>query len=796
MLLAEQTGHTVTSQGVNESEIFPIVNSAFMYNILSNGLYGDKIAAVIREPSCNAVDSHIMAGIPTQPIEVKLPNALSPTFYVKDWGVGLSDEEVRKIYTSYGKSTKRENEETTGAFGLGSKAPFAYTSEDTDNAGGFSVTAVKDGIRNVYTCYFNELGMPALSKLFTGPADPDWQHGVMVSFSVRTADISTFQKKAMEVFKWFTVKPTILGNTTSISGTNFYLETTEFGIGSSNEAAVIMGNVRYPLMLSSLREPTKVEQLLISNGIHLHLPMGTVLMTPSREALQYFANTMKVLRPYLAKVVKHLVSHLEQQHDQYLSNQSWEGKRIYLKEVELAQKAFNRKLADVLRAICVEYPQLLKGEQAEVLIRSFSPYMPLPLWIGHQTHDVAEVSIITEKVKRTVSNGFLFKRGKSTTEGEAALNAQQKCCVVFANSTHLGARIKEAFQKGDYSTLVVVKAVSPNKMEKALEIAEKLVNSKELKGISLVLSQDLPLPAKLEKQRVLQSERKKQREKKTPDSKPDGTVGFIFNSGQISYMPLSSVYFKGPLFYIVTKSQTVERGIFSNQQGKDCLAGELNLFSDIFFKMNRLCSFFEVPEFALITVASEAEAKRLQLVEQGITPYFFWVKDIFVKNKQKIEAFDKARSVLPSIPPHVGNYFEETLGIVGVIAWIEENAPAQFEKMSKMFKRTKTWHELLGILREMQILQSTKDKEASVLTDIQTICASISGPMPIYKGFRNIIATKTFLKDLMSVPMHSSLNYAFLNRQLQRTPELTYSLIEATIKQMHAGREKKRPLMY
>ena len=41
---------------------FRIRNSAKAFGILSSGLYANKIRAVIREISCNAVDSHVAAG--------------------------------------------------------------------------------------------------------------------------------------------------------------------------------------------------------------------------------------------------------------------------------------------------------------------------------------------------------------------------------------------------------------------------------------------------------------------------------------------------------------------------------------------------------------------------------------------------------------------------------------------------------------------------------------------------------------------------------------------------------------
>ena len=85
---------------------FRIRNSAKAFNILSSGLYANKIRAIIRELSCNAVDSHVAAGKTDTPFDVHLPNQLEPWFSIRDYGTGLNHEQVTQIYTTYFESTK------------------------------------------------------------------------------------------------------------------------------------------------------------------------------------------------------------------------------------------------------------------------------------------------------------------------------------------------------------------------------------------------------------------------------------------------------------------------------------------------------------------------------------------------------------------------------------------------------------------------------------------------------------------------------------------------------------------
>ena len=54
--------HTVEKSGNFEENQFSIEASAKAFMILSDGLYSNKILAVIRELSTNAYDSHVDAG--------------------------------------------------------------------------------------------------------------------------------------------------------------------------------------------------------------------------------------------------------------------------------------------------------------------------------------------------------------------------------------------------------------------------------------------------------------------------------------------------------------------------------------------------------------------------------------------------------------------------------------------------------------------------------------------------------------------------------------------------------------
>lgn len=102
-------------------------------------LYEDPIEASVRETVSNALDA-VTESFSGERAEVNIikPTSLNPVFTVKDNGVGMTYDDLKEIYSKYGASTKMNNFEQIGAYGLGAKAPLAYGTE-------FTVSSVKNG---------------------------------------------------------------------------------------------------------------------------------------------------------------------------------------------------------------------------------------------------------------------------------------------------------------------------------------------------------------------------------------------------------------------------------------------------------------------------------------------------------------------------------------------------------------------------------------------------------------------------------------------------------------------------
>ena len=274
---------------------FKIKTSAKLFDILSSGIYKDKILAVIRELSCNAYDAHVVAKKKHVPFKLRLPTRMDPTFYVEDEGTGIDPDKITDIYWTYGESSKTDSNDQIGALGLGSKSPFAYTKSS------FVVKNRYQGIEYTYLCFINEDGMPDGSRVSEEPTDAP--SGVTVEFAVRPEDIDAFRVRTDRFFKrWAATMPIFVDQkaddvltskiTKVIEGTDWYLERTDRYQYTDHQGAVAMqGNVPYPIEVGSIPKLPKELGIIASNPFIITFDMGEINFASSREALQYDERT-------------------------------------------------------------------------------------------------------------------------------------------------------------------------------------------------------------------------------------------------------------------------------------------------------------------------------------------------------------------------------------------------------------------------------------------------------------------------------------------------------------------------
>lgn len=301
MILNNSPENIAILSNIKEVGEFRIKNSSKAFSILSSGLYANKIRAIIRELSCNAIDSQVAAGNGDKQFEVHLPTQLAPYFSVRDFGTGLTHDQVVNIYTTYFESTKTGSNDFIGALGLGSKSPFSYT----DN---FTVTAIKDGIKGIYSAFINDSGVPAIARM--ADIETDEPNGVEVKFAVENGnDFSKFKQESETVFTYFPIKPNMIGAKCNIKsveydeidiidGINVFKHQGYYNVDS----VAVMGNIAYPIDIPNADANLGMLKKLLDKGLEIRFPIGELEFQASREGLSYTKETINAIKSKLQEL--------------------------------------------------------------------------------------------------------------------------------------------------------------------------------------------------------------------------------------------------------------------------------------------------------------------------------------------------------------------------------------------------------------------------------------------------------------------------------------------------------------
>lgn len=310
MILADNEEIAIQSSKKFETSGFKIAASAKAFKILSDSLYTNKIRAIIRELSCNALDSHIAAGNPA-PFDVSLPSKLLPEFSVRDYGTGMTNEIVMDLYTTYFSSTKTDSNDYVGALGLGSKTPFSYTDSFTVVSWVPNPNDPTGTIKTVFAAYLDGYGAPAISILSSKEStDPV---GVMIQVQVDPNDINKWESEASYVLSTFERTPNIVNTSlnlhtgTKIENTDVYDLYQYDNSPYQSGLYFLMGNIPYPIPDTFVGngEADNITKFCRRNRtIMIRVPIGTLDIAPSREALSITPQSSKLIKETIDAVNK------------------------------------------------------------------------------------------------------------------------------------------------------------------------------------------------------------------------------------------------------------------------------------------------------------------------------------------------------------------------------------------------------------------------------------------------------------------------------------------------------------
>jgi hypothetical protein len=308
MQLAKPERTMVMGGNVGETTDFTIDDSGEMFRLLSDTMYQFKIPSLVREVSSNCLDSHIENGTPKLPFEIHVPTKIEPYIAFTDYGVGLSPEQIKNVFTKFGKSTKGHNNNVIGAFGLGAKTPFAYADQ-------FQIQSVFNGVKTIYS-----VGIAQDNKPFCTPisvTETSEHNGVVITVPVEIDDIPEFNREIINQLQFFDVKPILTNNVINLKYPDLS-ENITFDDGESVlysdaphsnnfEITITQGGVGYVLNTNGLSDDaSNIANQIENYHAVLKFDIGQISVTGSRETLSYDQITIKNIENRLVELSRTL----------------------------------------------------------------------------------------------------------------------------------------------------------------------------------------------------------------------------------------------------------------------------------------------------------------------------------------------------------------------------------------------------------------------------------------------------------------------------------------------------------
>ena len=283
-----------------------------MIAIFTQHLYSRPVDSICRELASNMQDASRAAGTLNIPNIVTIDEDDGGKYIsFRDFGTGMTPELINEIYLNILESTKEDNNDDIGMWGLGSKTPLSYredyyvitTVPENELVRGEIVTKM---VTYTYLIYKETTGK-ICSDLFNVDDESEEKQGteVKVYFKEETSyyydseecKFATSCLKELSFFDNIALNFKLDYRTRSkgedynrgkiIDGEHFKYRTTS---QYSNELHLVIDKVAYQTNWKELG----IESIPIPVGIKFKI--GELMVTPSREDIQYTANIQNLVK--------------------------------------------------------------------------------------------------------------------------------------------------------------------------------------------------------------------------------------------------------------------------------------------------------------------------------------------------------------------------------------------------------------------------------------------------------------------------------------------------------------------
>ena len=444
-------------------------NSAKLFGMLSTSLYSDKEKAVMYEIGANCVDAHALNGNQDEPWDLVCPTALSPYIKFRDYGPGLSTEQVYNLLANYGESTKADSNEYIGAFGIGAKSPVAVTSD-------WTVVSRYQGTESHFVVFVGANGIPAITMIRDLPTDEP--SGLEIIIPVSPNKFTSWTNKIASVFEQYKVKPNVINFAVSwpdmaktvFKGDNLFILS-----GNGSGLFAITTQRRYALDVNAIKLEVDEKKLntLISFGATINFPTGELETSLSRESIQYTAHTIK----NISTRVDLAITELKKYADDYMSSAT-DGLDYRKKINELTLKFYNHLSLLSVNNILRLLDNVKYGIKSHDDVHSFI--------ISVKDHENEKFRFFNGKSSfRQVKFGFncggsyyiCFSRisyGGGSADLSFRIDHLGRIPVVIADDKHTAAKIKHAYP--NRHVFVSEHNIFPPEMQKYVVLASSLAS--------------------------------------------------------------------------------------------------------------------------------------------------------------------------------------------------------------------------------------------------------------------------------------------------------------------------------
>ena len=266
-------------------------------SILTEKLYSTPIQTSVKEYISNAIDAHREIG-QTKRIKITTPNRLNNNkLSIRDFGPGMSPQQMKDVFMSLGTSTKRNSNSFIGGFGIGSKSFASFSSAcqiETWHEGTYYnyLCSLVDGMIQLKLLKSNPSDEPSGLKItLTIPKDVFFDVKQIVKF-MRPEEMPEIDGQVPDALEWI---PFI-----------FRGRKLEYAIMDDYHNQVVIDNFAYPI--NGSRHP------VFQAGVKVRLPMDMAKINPNRETIAEIPELIligdvisdKMNKKYYVALQKHL----------------------------------------------------------------------------------------------------------------------------------------------------------------------------------------------------------------------------------------------------------------------------------------------------------------------------------------------------------------------------------------------------------------------------------------------------------------------------------------------------------